>query len=195
MTFVDAFYSFALEISDADRSIYTSLRVKTPKHPNESLEHLAARIFAYLHSYQEGLSFSRGLFEVNEPTIWKKDCLDDILLWIQVGHLPFKKLVRALKQCGQASFRSYFYEEQQAESFIKDVKGRKINWAEKSEFYMIDFDFLTEAASLLSSSNRLETLIADNHLYITLNDIELNTYIIALNSSQLGGCNSASHNP
>jgi uncharacterized protein YaeQ len=55
MTFVQAFYSFNLDITNSDAGGYFKLRIKVPQHPEESLEHLFARVLAFVHSYEEGL--------------------------------------------------------------------------------------------------------------------------------------------
>ncbi len=185
MTFVDGFYSFALDISDSNRNIYRSTRIKTPKHPNETHQLLIARLLAFVHSFKDSLKFSHGLFEIDQPTIWEKDAIAEITEWIQVGELPFKKLQRAVRRHHNATFKVYFYQEQQLEQFSKGIKGTKNEWLSDIQFYMIPETFLEEAIPHLNSSNRLQVSLLDNHFYLTFNSEELSTQISSIEGSTL----------
>lgn len=185
MTFVDAFFSFALDISDANRNIYQATRIKTPKHPDESYQHLVARLLAFVHSFQDSLKFSYGLYDTNQPTIWAKNSIGDVTEWIQVGELHFQKLRRAVLHHHQATFKAFFYTEQQLEQFCKEIKGNKNGWIHQVQFFMLQETFLQEASHYLSSSNKLQATVSDNHFFLTLNTQELTTEIISLESASI----------
>ena len=66
-------YNFDIELADTDRSVYESLALRVPRHPSESEEYLVARLLAYLLEYAEGIAFSRGVSEPDEPAIVVRD--------------------------------------------------------------------------------------------------------------------------
>src|SRR3954467_14236353 len=62
-------YNFEIELADHDRNVYESLALRVARHPSESEEFLVARVLAYLLEYGEGIAFSRGLSDPDEPTL------------------------------------------------------------------------------------------------------------------------------
>ncbi|MDC0358278.1 YaeQ family protein [Oligoflexia bacterium] len=180
MTFVEGFYSFNLEISNPDSGIYAKTRVKTPKHPNETFEHLHARVLAYCHCYQAELKFTRGLFETSEPTIWKKDVIENLLVWVQVGCPSRKKLQKALRANGGTDYRVYFFEEVQLEGFCGYLRGSKSNWIQPVKFFQLDTKFLEATTDLARSSSTWNITIVDDNLYLTINGQDFQTAIVSV---------------
>ncbi len=185
MTFVEAFYSFNIELSHTNRELYESLRFKTPKHPYESFEHLIARILAYLHSYEQGTVFSRGYFERSEPTIWRHDAIGIVLNWAEVGELDERKLKKSLRQNDQARHAVYFYTQEQALAFCHHLRGSKSNWIDSVDFYMLDFAFLETIAAQLESSNKWSVMLIDDNLYISMHGQDFESRISELDVWQM----------
>jgi uncharacterized protein YaeQ len=177
MSFAAAFYNFTVDLSHNDRDIFTRFRVKTPLHPNESLEHLYARMIAYVHCYREGQGFSQGLFEPKEPTIWQKDILGDTLLWVQIGTPDKKKLETTLRAHPIAEHRIYFYTSEQIAQFCHMLRGSKTNWVKDIQFYLIPGDLLEALVPLERSSPLWNVTIVDDELYLTCDDHELQSRI------------------
>ena len=177
MSFAAAFYNFTVDLSHNDRDIFTRFRVKTPLHPHESLEHLYARMIAYVHCYREGQGFSQGLFEPKEPTIWQKDILGDTLLWVQIGTPDKKKLEITLRAHPAAEHRIYFYASDQIAQFCHMLRGSKTNWVKDIQFYRISGDLLEALVPLERSSPLWNVTIVDDELYLTCDDHELQSRI------------------
>ena len=66
-------YSFDIELADSDRHVYESLVLRVAQHPSESGPYLIARVLAYLLEFAEGVEFSRGVGNPDEPTIAIRD--------------------------------------------------------------------------------------------------------------------------
>src|SRR4029079_12814447 len=66
-------YNFDIELADSDRGVYESLALRLARHPSESEEYLIARLIAYLMEFTEGITFSRGVSEPDEPAIAVRD--------------------------------------------------------------------------------------------------------------------------
>ncbi len=173
MSFAAAFYNFTVDLSHNDRDIFTRFRVKTPLHPHESLEHLFARMIAYVHCYREGQGFSQGLFEPKEPTIWQRDVLGDTLLWVQVGVPDKKKLETTLRAHPHAEHRIYFYEAEQISQFCHMLRGSKTNWVKDIQFHLIPSSILQALIPLERSSPLWSVTIVDDEMYLTCDDTEL----------------------
>ena len=166
MTFALGFYSFNINLNDATREVYTSFRIKTARHREESLEYLYARILAFAHCYEEGLAFSQGLFELRDPAIWKKDILGNIDLWVDLGVPDKKKLERALKANPKGNFRIYFYAPEQIVNFCWMLRGSKTNWIENITFCLLDRDLLEDLAITDSSSSTWDLNIFDGMFFL-----------------------------
>jgi uncharacterized protein YaeQ len=65
--------NFDIELADHDRQGYESLALRVAQHPSESDEYLIARVLAYLLEFTEGIEFSRGVSEPDEPTMAVRD--------------------------------------------------------------------------------------------------------------------------
>jgi hypothetical protein len=66
-------YNFEIDLSDADRHRYETLALRMARHPSESEEHLAARLLAYCLEYADGIVFSSGLSDPDEPAVSVRD--------------------------------------------------------------------------------------------------------------------------
>ena len=62
---------------------------------------MMARLLAYALNAQEGIAFTRGLSEVDEPDVWVKTLAGDITLWIDLGQPDETRVRRA---CHRAAF-------------------------------------------------------------------------------------------
>jgi uncharacterized protein YaeQ len=85
MALTATIYNFDVELADNDRGVYDSLALRVAQHPSESDEYLIARVLAYLLEYREGIEFSRGVSEPEEPAISIRDLTGRITTWIEIG--------------------------------------------------------------------------------------------------------------
>ena len=95
------FYKAQLHVADNDRTYSGSHAVVAARHPSETDERLMLRLLAYARyaDAQETLAFARGLSEVDEPDLWRRDLTGAIEQWIETG-LPDER--RILKACARA---------------------------------------------------------------------------------------------
>src|SRR3979490_3131183 len=78
-------YNFAIQLSDVDRGVYESLALRVARHPSETEDHLVTRVLAYCLEYADGLSFSNGLAEPDEPALAIRDLTGAMRVWIDIG--------------------------------------------------------------------------------------------------------------
>src|SRR5580704_15405238 len=91
-------YTFTVQLSDMDRSVYETLELKVARHPSETLDYLVTRVLAYCLEYGEGISFTKGVSEGDEPAIWIHDLTQKLTAWIEVGSPDPDKVHRASKK-------------------------------------------------------------------------------------------------
>src|ERR1700690_3678515 len=85
MALSSTMYVFTVRIAAADRNIYESLTLCVAQHPSEAGEYLVTRVLAYCLEYAEGITFSKGLFDPEEPTIGVRDLTGVLQSWIDIG--------------------------------------------------------------------------------------------------------------
>jgi uncharacterized protein YaeQ len=180
MTFVAAFYNFTIELNHPDRNVFTTFRLKTPRHELETHAHLYARLLAYLHCYRDGIEFARGESDSKDPTIWLKDQIDQVQLWVQVGAPEKRKLELSLKQNLNAEHRVYFYQQGDIERFCHHLRGSKTNWVKEVQFYRLDPVFLEQLTSLEKTSPTWSLSFIDNQIYLSIGDRDLQSEVTAI---------------
>ena len=96
MALTATIYNFDIDLSDSDRGVYETVALRVAQHPSESNEYLIARVLAYLLEYAEGIVFSRGVSEPEEPMISVRDLTGKISSWIEIGTPDSARLHRLM---------------------------------------------------------------------------------------------------
>ena len=73
MALTATIHNFDIELADSDRGVYESLALRVARHPSESEEYLVTRLLAYLLEFADGIVFSRGVSDPEEPAIAIRD--------------------------------------------------------------------------------------------------------------------------
>src|SRR6202046_1501746 len=118
-------YNFKIELADSDRGVYAPLDLRVARHPSETEEHLLTRVLAYCLEYTEGISFSNGLSDSDQPAISVRDLTGALRVWIDVGAPEAARLHRAAK----LAQRLAVYTHKDAEQLGARVGGGEIHRA------------------------------------------------------------------
>lgn len=177
MTFVEAFYSFSLEVSDTSRSVFGKKRVKIAKHPYEPLSHLYARVIAYVHRFDPQSEISAGLFTPREPAIFERDAIGEYVKWVEVGPLDRKKLERAMKAHPKAEIRIYFDDDEEIARFCHELRGSKTNWIAPLSFYRIPSATLEALTQNERSSATWNVTVIEDYLYLECDGTQIEASI------------------
>src|SRR3954454_25264088 len=127
-------YNFDIDLADSDRHVYESLSLRVARHPSESEEYLVTRLLAYLLEYAEGIEFSRGVSDPDDPAIAIRDLTGRITTWIDIGAPDAARLHKAAK----SGARVVVYTHKNPDQFLKQLSGEKIHRAEDLELYAMD---------------------------------------------------------
>ena len=90
-------YTFDIELADSDRAIYESLNLRVAQHPSETPDYLMARVLAYCLEFTEGIGFSNGLSDPDEPAIFVRDLTGALQVWVDIGLPEPERIHRASK--------------------------------------------------------------------------------------------------
>jgi len=168
-------YRFEIAVSDVDRNVYEKLDLRAAQHPSETLPYMLTRVLAYCLSYEEGITFSRGLAAADEPAVWVKDLQGNTQAWIEVGTPGAERLHKATKAVSRVSV----YTHHDVELLHKAVRGQKVHRMDSIEVFALDLSVITELQGLLERSNSWSIARSDGDIYITVKDKTLTTRLAA----------------
>lgn len=100
-------YKADLQIADMDRHYYADHQLTLAQHPSETIERLMVRILAFARFADEQLSFTKDLFETDEPALWQKDLTGQLEKWIEVGLPDENKIKKASARCRELAIIVY----------------------------------------------------------------------------------------
>jgi uncharacterized protein YaeQ len=170
-------HNFDVELSDTDRHVYESLALRVARHPSESEEYLVARLLAYLLEYAEGIEFSRGVSDPDEPTIAVRDLTGAIKTWIDIGTPDAARLHKASK----AASRVAVYTHKDPAQFLKQLAGEKIHNADALELYAFDRALVTALVERLERRVAFSLSVTDRELYLSIGSDNLTGAVTRLN--------------
>jgi uncharacterized protein YaeQ len=156
-------YTFDVQLADVDRGVYETLALRVARHPSETEEYLLTRVLAYCLEYAEGIEFSKGLAEPDEPALAVRDLTGARRAWIEVGAPDAARLHRASK----ATPRVAVYTHKDPAQLLRQLAGARIHRAEALEVYGVDRELLAGLAARLERRMSLELAVTDRHLFVT----------------------------
>jgi uncharacterized protein YaeQ len=157
-------YNFDIELADTDRGVYESLALRVAQHPSETEEYLLTRVLAYCLEYTEGVAFSRGLAEPDEPALAVRDLTGALRAWIEIGVPDAARLHRASK----AAPRVAVYTHRDPAQLVRSLVGERIHRAEALELYAMDRALIAELVGHLERRMAFTLSITDRHLFLTV---------------------------
>jgi uncharacterized protein YaeQ len=166
MALTATIYNFDIELADSDRHVYESLSLRVARHPSESEEYLVTRLLAYLLEYREGIEFSRGISDPDDPAIAVRDLTGAVTAWIDIGAPEAARLHKASKSAA----RVVVYTHKDPDQFVRRLAGEKIHRGGELELYAIDRALIAALAGRLDRRVAFSLTIADRELYISIGD-------------------------
>lgn len=164
MALTSTVYTLEIQLAHVDRNVYETLSVRVPMHPSESEEYFVARVLAYCLEYAEGIAFSRGLSDPDEPTIAVRDLTGALRAWIEIGAPDAARLHKASK----ASPRVAVYTHRDPAGLQRQVAGERIHRVDSIELYAIDRDLIADLVGRLERRMRFDLSVSDGTVYVML---------------------------
>lgn len=172
-------YKAEINIADNDRAYYGSHAVTVARHPSETEERLMIRILAYAlyENGDERLAFTRGLSEVDEPDLWRKDLTGTILQWIETGLPDDRRLLKACGRAGQVIVLAYG---RNAATWWANVAS-KLERARNLKVYVLPVESTQKLASLADRNMTLHFNVQDATVWVSSDKGDAQIEIQALN--------------
>jgi uncharacterized protein YaeQ len=157
-------YNIDIDLADSDRGVYESLALRVARHPSESEDYLLTRVLAYAMEFTDGIEFSRGLSDPDEPAIVVRDLTGAIRAWIEVGTPDAARLHKAAKLAPRVAV----YTHKDPAQFLGRLAGERIHHAEEIDIWSIDRALLAAVAARLDRRMTFALGVSDRELYVSI---------------------------
>lgn len=160
-------YSFEINLSDLDRSVYETLAFRVARHPSETDAFMLTRTLAYCLEYREGLAFSKGgLSDPDAPALAVHDLTGVLQRWIEVGAPEPTRLHRASKAAPEVAV----YSHKDLSSLLARLASERIHRAADIEFYTFDPEMIASLTQRLARRMTCGLVITERQLYFSLGE-------------------------
>ena len=158
--------NFEIELANIDQHVYESLAFKVAQHPSEHNERVAVRVLARALAHEEGLEFGRGLSTVEDPALWLKDPMGQIVHWIDVGAPAAQRLHKANKQAQRVSV----YSDKNKTNLQNEWRGQKIHQADAIALVHLDTAFIATLGEHMDKQNKWSVTLTEGYLSVGFGD-------------------------
>ncbi len=168
-------YKLRIALSDLERNYYDTLNLTIALHPSETPERMMARVIAYCINAQEGLSFAKGLSDVDEPDIWIRTMDQQTSLWIDVGEPSFERIKKASRQAKQVRIYSF-----NSKSDVWWDQGKSKFGMLKADIFRLNQAEIEALTELLARTMDLSVTITGQSAYVAGDngEVEVNWEIL-----------------
>jgi uncharacterized protein YaeQ len=166
-------YTLDIDLSDVDRNVYQNLNLRVAQHPSESPEYLVTRVLAYCLEHAEGIAFSKGLSDPEEPAVLVRDLTGRLQVWVDVGLPSPERLHRASK----AAPRVAVYAHRDPEQWAVAIARAQIHRAEKLDVFAFERGWIAQVAARLDRRMKWSLARSDAEIYLTLGADTLQTVL------------------
>lgn len=155
-------YKADLQIADMDRHYYADHALTIARHPSETDERMMARVLAYALNATDGIAFTKGLFDVDEPEVWVKSLAGEIMLWVDLGQPDETRIRRA---CGRARQVVVLCYSSSCELWWKQIAS-KLTRLSNLTVLQLPAETSQALAALAERSMRLQCMVQDGEIWI-----------------------------
>ncbi len=169
MALTSTLYTLDITLSHVDRNVYETLALRVPMHPSESAEYFVARVLAYCLEYREGITFSRGVSDADEPTLSVRDLTGALQAWFEIGAPDAARLHKASKAAPQVAI----YTHRDPVHVLRPLAGERIHKAESIPLHALDRHLIDEIVARLQRRMAFDVTVTDGTLYVTIGNAVL----------------------
>jgi uncharacterized protein YaeQ len=159
-------HTFDIELADTDRGVYEALNLRVAQHPSETADYLLTRVLAYCLEYSDGIAFSKGLSDPDDPAISVRDLTGALQAWVDIGLPEPERLHRASK----AAPRVAVYTHKDPAQWVGKLAAARIHRAEELEVFTLDRAWLAPFVARLERRMRFSLARSEGEIYVTVGD-------------------------
>ena len=162
MALKSTIYKAELQVADMDRNYYADHALTVACHPSETAERMMVRVLVFALHAHERLAFGRGLSDVDDPDLARRDLTGATEQWIEVGQ-PDDRSV--LKACGKAAeVLVYAYGTSTAQWWKQT--GPKLLRARNLQVFGLDPEAVRALAKMAARNMRLQCTIQEGDIWM-----------------------------
>jgi uncharacterized protein YaeQ len=159
-------YNFDIDLADSDRGVYEHLELRVARHPSESEDFLITRVLAYCLEYADGITFSKGISDPDEPAIAVRDLTGAVRVWVEIGSPDAARVHKA----GKAAERVVVYAHKDPAQMLRLWASERIHRLDVLELYRIDRGLLDSLAAALDRRMAFSLAVTDRDLFIAIGE-------------------------
>lgn len=173
---------FALNISDVTRNVYADVDVRIAQHPSETIRSLTLRMLARALEHDDGLQFSAGVSDGDNPAIALRDLTGKLTGWIDVGLPAPERMHKATKQAARVAV----YGSHRLQELVDELHAQKVFRAAEIDVLFWEPAFLDELAATIDRNNTWSVSRNDDDIYVEANGVSLSTTVQHLRARDAG---------
>lgn len=155
-----------LTLSDLDRGVYGQRTLVCAQNPDEPDEHILLRFLAHVLFYDDALTDRSGFTDLHEPDLQALDLTGDLVMWVECGYPPMKRVIRALGHHKAARFLALFVDREEAERFRVEVTNERPRHLEHLEIHLIDPAFMQWLETVGSRNMAWSVTMTEGTIYL-----------------------------
>jgi len=156
-------YKADLQVADMDRHYYADHALTLARHPSETDERMMVRVLMYALYAQEGIAFTKGLFDVDEPEVWVKDLTGTIKLWVDIGQPDDTRLRKACGRAAQVVVACY---SSSCEIWWKQIEA-KLERLGNLTVLQVPAETSQALAALVERNMQLQCMVQDDEAWVS----------------------------
>jgi uncharacterized protein YaeQ len=176
MALTSTMYALQVSLAHVDRGVYEELDFRMAMHPSESPEYFVARLLAYCLEHAEGIGFSKGVSDPDDPTVSVRDLTGTITTWIEIGLPDAARLHKASK----AASRVVVYTHKDPTVWKRQLAGERIHKVERIECYVLERELVDALVDRLDRRLSFALSVTDGELFINIGDQTLTGSLVSL---------------
>ncbi len=169
-------YKADLQIADMNRHYYETHSLTIARHPSETEERVIARVLMFALYATESMSFTKGLFEVDEPDVWDKDLTDAIQLWVDVGQPDETRIKKASNRSKKVVVLSY---NSSTDVWWKALES-KVSRLDNVTVLQLLPETSAALTALVTRSMRLSFTIQDDEILVSTDEGSVDVKLVVL---------------
>jgi len=173
-------YKADLQIADMDRHYYADHALTIARHPSETDERMMARVLAYAVYAREGIAFTKGLFDVDEPEVWVKNLTGEIKLWIDLGQPDEARIRRACSRAEQVVVLCYG---SGCEVWWKQIASKLTRFSHLTVL-QLPADTTQALAALAARGMQLQCMVEDGEIWLNSETESVPVKLVRLQSAR-----------
>src|SRR6267142_440125 len=174
MALTATIYNLDTELSDVDRGVYATFRLKLARQPSETLEYMLTRYLAYCLEHTEGIALTEGIAAGDEPAVLVRDLTGRVTAWIEVGAPEAERLHRGSKLAGRAAV----YTHRRVGPVLAELDGKGVHRAAEIPVYEFGRGFIDAVAAVLPRRAEVSVSITERQLYLDVDGRGFSTAVV-----------------